>query len=166
MAIIVENGSIVAGANSWVTRAAFITYAAERGVTIADTVAADVMLIKAAEYITGMGPRLIGELVDRGQTTAYPRLNLVIQNWHWLSTEIPLAVINAQLAVALEINAGEDPYNPTIAELPTISKRVEGAVAIEYADPSSAALKISKTRTSTMYITQLLRVSGLTVVRV
>ena len=165
MTIIVEDGSIVTGANSWVTRAALITYASARGVVIADTAATDVMLVKAADFISAMEPRLKGDLVDRNQPTAYPRLNLYISDWWWLSTEIPTAVIKAQFEVALEINAGEDPYNPSAAALPVVSERVEGAVTVDYANPGSG-LKVTKVLGSSAYISILLKTSGLTVIRV
>lgn len=164
MSIVIETGEIVPGANSWVTRADFIAYAAARGVTVADTEATDAVLIKACDYINGLEPRLKGAMVDRDQPTAFPRSDLEIENWYWKSTEIPRQVLNAQLSLALEINAGEDPYNPSPAALPVTSKRVEGAVHVQYANPGTA-LKVNKTQGSSVHIRLLLKNSGMFAVR-
>lgn len=164
MAIVVEDGTIVAGANSWVTRDDFIAYAAARGVIVADTSAADVSLIKACDHINSLEPRLKGSLVDRDQSTAYPRTDLEIENWHWGKTEIPRQVLNAQLSLAMEYSAGQDPLNPPAAALPVVSKRVEGAIHVQYANPGQA-LKVTKTQPSSVHIRLLLRNSGLFAVR-
>lgn len=164
MAIVKETGSIVANANSWVTRQEFIDYAAARGVTIADDESADAMLIKAGDYINGLEPRLKGTRVDRDQTMAFPREDFEIEGWNWSKTEIPRQVLNAQLSLALEINSGEDPYNPSSAALPVVRKRVEGAVEVEYANPNTP-LKVNKTQGSQVHINLLLKNSGLFAVR-
>lgn len=164
MSLTVETGAIVSGANSWVSREDFIAYAADRGVTVADEAATDAILIKACDYINGLEPRLKGNLLDRDQPTAYPRSDLELEGWSWSSTEIPRQVINAQLSLALEINAGEDPHNPSMATLPTIRKRVEGAVEVEYANPG-VPLKVQKTQGSRVHINILLRNSGMFAVR-
>lgn len=51
MALVIENGTIVAGANSFVTRAEVIAYALTRGVTIPNTDAADIHAILAMDYL-------------------------------------------------------------------------------------------------------------------
>jgi len=165
MALIKEDGSIVAAANTWVERADFIAYALARGVTIADTDAADALLIKAADYINGLEPKLKGVLVERDQPMAFPRSGVEIEGWYWSADEIPRQVLNAQLSLALEVNAGEDPYNPSAAVLPTVRKRVEGAVEIEYANPDKVT-KVNKTQASNVHIKLLLKNSGLFAVRV
>jgi hypothetical protein len=73
-------------------------------------------------------------------------------------------VINAVLALCVEINAGEDPFNPSEATLPAIRKKVDGAVEVQYANPNQA-LKVSKTQPSKTHINLLLKNSGLFAVR-
>tara|TARA_R110000782_G_C14819221_1_gene413869 strand:- start:22130 stop:22627 length:498 start_codon:yes stop_codon:yes gene_type:complete len=165
MALIVEDGSLVESANSWVSRETFIAYALARGVTVADDAETDAKLIKACDYINGLEPNLKGCLVERDQATAYPRSGLEIEGWYWTASEIPRQVLNAQLSLALELQAGEDIYNPTLATLPVVSKRVEGAVTVQYANPSQA-LKVNKEQPSQVHIKLLLKHSGLSVVRV
>ena len=131
MALTVETGAIVTGANSYVSRAEYIAAAALVGVTIADTDAADAQLVKAAQFIDAHESDLIGYKVERDQPMAYPRHSLVINRWSWSSTEIPTEVTDCQIALALEINAGIDIYNP--APVRTRKREdIDGAVSVEY----------------------------------
>mgnify|MGYP005993610173 CR=1 FL=1 len=57
--LIVENGSIIAGANTYVTIEEYIAYAEGFGVTVADTNAFKVQLIKAAQYIASVISRYL-----------------------------------------------------------------------------------------------------------
>jgi len=134
MALVVEDGSNVPGADSWVLRSEFIAYAAALGVTVPDTDASDVPLRKACKFIGQHEGRLLGGRVTRDQSTAYPRVNLTINGWGWQSDEIPVTVKECQMEYALDIRDGFDPWNP--AANPSLIKkreRVEGAVDVEYA---------------------------------
>jgi len=163
MALIIEDGSQVTDSNSYVTRADYITYANARGITIADTAAADVQLLTAAEYIDRHEDNLKGYIVERDQSMAYPRNNLTIDGWYWGSDEIPRQVILCQLAFALDINSGEDLYNRSQnPNLITKSERVEGAIDIEYAVSESTGQKLSQTSTGDALLASLLNNSGLT----
>lgn len=165
MAIVVETGAIVSGANSYVSRADAIAYAASRGVTLADSTATDAILIKATDYLETFRNRFKGGLVDRDQPLAWPRFNAVIEGFSWDTDEIPRHVINAQLAVALEINAGDDPLNPSMQQGPVTQKSVAGAVSVSYAAGNSSSIKVNKDRESQALINLCLARSGLYSVR-
>ena len=138
MAIIVEDGSIVQNANSYVSRAEYIAHAAARGVTVADTDAADPELIQAAAFIDAHEGNLLGARFSREQAMSYPRTDLVISGFEWEETEIPRTVKLCQMAIALDIRAGVDPFNPQ-PELLQKRARVEGAVEVEFFGDDSAA---------------------------
>lgn len=165
MALTVETGAIVTGANSYVSRADAIAYASDRGVTLADSVATDAILIKAASYLESYRSKFKGELVSRDQPLAWPRYNAVIEGFAWDYDEIPRHVINAQLAVTLEINAGDDPFNPTQQQGPVTQESVAGAVSVSYAAGSSSSIKVQKDRESAALVNLLLARSGLFLVR-
>ena len=157
--LVIEDGSIVAGANSYVSRADYITYAATLGIVIADTVAADAQLIEAGIFIGSHEPQLKGVKITRDSSMAYPRSGLVIDGWSWLSTEIPRNVILSQMALALDINAGGDLYNVTDEKFVT-EQSVEGAVSRSFAAPSRVE-KLSTKSKSTALLNSLLKNSGL-----
>ena len=161
MALVIETGAIVTGANSWVTRADYIAYAAALGVTIPDTAATDIQLVKAAQFIGSHEGRLKGTLVDRDQPLAYPRDDLTLDGFAWEETEIPRQVIGLQLAVALEINAGIDPYNPPVnTNRATRREKIEGAVEVEYFGKDASAVVTRQSQTTALLATLLVR-SGL-----
>lgn len=162
MAIIVEDGSRPADSNSYVSRADYIAYAASVGTTIADTDATDEQLVKAAQFVDSHESRMKGYRAYRDQPMAFPRVGVVIEGWDWNSDEIPRNVILAQMAVALDINAGIDPYNPPQSASAGIKRqRVEGAVEVEYAVGESQ--KLSRRSRANALIASFLRYNGLSV---
>ncbi len=166
MTIIVETGAVVAGANSYVSLADARNYASARGVTLSAVDATlEPMVIKAMDFVESHSAEFIGERKTRDQPLSWPRTDAVIEGWTWSNAEIPRQLINATLAVVLEVNAGTDPFNPPAATLPTIKERVEGAVELAYASPRGGDLKISKERAAMVHLRALLRNSGLFAVR-
>lgn len=165
MTIIVEDGTLVSGANSYVSLASARAYALARGITLSavdSTLKA--IILEAMDYLESFSSRFKGDRVSRDQALSWPRTGVDIEGWSWSSTEIPRQVINAQNALIIEINSGEDPHNPTIATLPTIRKKVDGAVEVEYANPGQA-LKVTKTQASRTHINLLINNSGLFAIR-
>lgn len=162
MAIIVETGAIVTGANSYVSLADASAYISARGLTMS---VVDATIIKAMDFIESHAMQFRGERVQRDQPLSWPRTGVVIDNWLWSSTEIPRQLINATLATVVEVAAGNDPYNPPIATLPTIKERVEGAVELAYASPRGGDMKLSKDREALVQLRPLMKSSGLFAVR-
>ena len=105
MAIIVEDGSIVAGANSYQTEAQLVTYAATRGVTLTET--EEILLIKANDYLETLNYK--GDKYTKGQDLQWPRSNVQIDGFIIDVDEIPNDLIIAQLSLCLEIDSGNDP---------------------------------------------------------
>lgn len=165
MTITVETGAIVIGANSYVSANDAADYAAARGVTLpTGTAELEAVILKAMDYLESFDGRFKGDRVERDQPLSWPRDGVLIEAWPWRSDEIPRQVLNAQLALIIEIQNGEDPFNPSRATLPVVRERIEGAVEVEYANPGQS-LKVSKTQASKTIINTLLRNSGLFAVR-
>jgi hypothetical protein len=166
MALIIENGSIVTSADSWVTRAEFITYAASLGVTVANTDATDITLRKAAQFIGSHEANLKGYKVNRDQPLAFPRSDVEIDGWYWSSAEIPRQVLLAQLNIALDIEEGVDPYNPPAnPNLIERSVNVAGAISVEYAIGGLVPQKVGRSSSATALMACLLKNNGLMSVR-
>ena len=105
MALVIEDGTLVAGANSFATRAEIIAYAAARGVTLADEESTDFLAVQAIDYIWSQC--LKGELVAENQTTPFPRTGLVCGDTaEDYEHSIPPAVKTAQLQLALDAGNG------------------------------------------------------------
>ena len=163
MAVTVEDGSIVAGADSYVTRAEYIAHALTLGVTVADTEAADVELVKAGLFIGSHEDSLKGSLTNRDQPMAFPRSGLVLEGFSWGSDEIPRQVKLCQLALALDVNEGIDLYNPPVnPNRATSMEKVDGAVEVQYF--GTGGNKVGRTSSAQALLNTLLYRSGLTLV--
>lgn len=160
--IIVEDGTITPNANSYVQREDYILYAESMGVAIPDDEAADVELIKAAQFINSKGPRLKGDLVDRDQPMAFPRTNLSLEGFAWADTEIPRQVILCQLALALDIHQGIDPFNPPVNPNRAVKREKVDVLEVEYMGNDTAAV-LSRDSQWQALLSLLMRRNGLSI---
>lgn len=133
MAIIVEDGSGVAGANSYVSVAEFEAFALARGITIVGN--PEVLLIKAMDYIESL--EYCGLKMDSAQALEWPRFNIFIDGYWIPGNEIPVALKTAQMQTALSIDAGVDPLE-TIPRL--IKSATVGPISVTYEDGSSSEI--------------------------
>lgn len=109
MALIVEDGSIVANANSYITRAQLIAYAGDRGVLIEDAAASDVFAIKAMDALETHRSEFRGREVEPGvQPLAWPRTGVCVGFVAYPDDVIPSNIVKAQLALALLSAQGVD----------------------------------------------------------
>lgn len=161
MSIVIEDGSIVTGAKSYVSVADLQAYTSARNIIIAEDESA--LLLKAMDYLESFDGRFKGKRVSRDQPLSWPREGATIEGWEWGANEIPRQVLNAQISLCVEIAGGEDPRNPSQAALPVVKEKVD-TLEVEYANPGQA-LKVSKTQASSTHIRLLLNSSGMFVVR-
>ena len=102
MALIVEDGSIVAGANTYVSDADYTTYAAQRGKTVGATEAErEKELILAMDYIESHRAQFQGTKVSSTQPLQWPRSGVYIDGHLVDSDTIPQELKNAQIEAAI-----------------------------------------------------------------
>lgn len=102
MALIIEDGTIVAGANSFVTDAEFTAFADLRNVELpTDLADREALLIKAMDYLLSVENQMQGERVDAGQTLPYPRTNVYAFNFAIPSDSIPSGIKSAQMQAGI-----------------------------------------------------------------
>ncbi len=107
MTLIVENGTGVTGANSYVSEANHVSFCALYGVTVT-TQQATINLTKAFDYIeTRKGYR--GQKVINTQPTIFPRKNLWLDGVLIAENAVPWQAPRAQNELALCIFQGIDP---------------------------------------------------------
>jgi len=125
--IIVETGSIVAGANSYVSTATLTTYAADRGVTLTGDLT--VLLLKAMDYVDNLPFKGIKSTKD--QPLQWPRLSVYVDGYPVNGTEIPSILKNGLMECAIAIFQNNDPLqNSPIA----IKRQKVDVIEVEYAD--------------------------------
>lgn len=150
MAIIVEDGSIVSGANSYVTESELAQYATDRGVTLVGT--ASQLLYKSMDYIEAQS--YIGDKSTQEQPLQWPRHNAYIDGYLFSSAAIPKELKEGQMMVAISIDAGVDPLS-TVDRAAKVE--VLGPMSTEYADNASDTQTI---RSISSKLSKLLASSG------
>lgn len=165
MALIIETGSIVAGANSYVTVAEARPYVESRGGSFPiEDLDGEYLILKAMDFFESHNERFKGDIVSKAQPLSFPRQNFEAEGWNWSSDEIPRQVKTALLALVFEIAGGADPFNPETVQAPAIKKKV-GPIETVYAEPVRVS-KVYKNSTSGTLMRLLLKNSGLSMVRV
>jgi hypothetical protein len=132
MTLIVETGTIVANANSYVSVADATDYASVRGLVFAGDV--EQMLRQAMDYIEQQP--FIGTKKTIDQPLQWPRYNAYIDGYLFPSDDIPQQLIYAQIEAALAIDAGNSPLNPVA---PAVKRKKLDTLEIEYQSGASSA---------------------------
>ncbi len=130
--IIVEDGSIVANANSYNSEAELTAYASDRGITLTGTPAD--LLIKSMDYTESRS--FIGSKSTEAQGTQWPRFSAYIDGYLIDSSSIPVELKAAQLATAVAIDQGYDPLAPIVRG---VKKKKVGPIEVEYQDNASGS---------------------------
>jgi len=131
MTLIVEDGSIVTDANSYVDLDTIKAYALERLVTLGTDPVIESFAIKAMEYIESKRDQFQGLKVSGTQSLQFPRYYLEIDGYEFPSDSIPNILQKAQCQLVIEQTNGVD-IMPTNTE-PAIKKEVVGPITTEFA---------------------------------
>jgi hypothetical protein len=135
MAIIVEDGTIVAGANSYITVADARTFLTQFGQDLpVDNDEAEAALISAFYYLNGLENKYQGSRVDSAQTGSFPRSGVYVNGFAVSSSEIPIDLINAQCFAAYEEGLSAGILTASLSGKSTVMKEVVGAVKVQYSD--------------------------------
>lgn len=149
MSIVVEDGSLVLNANSYVSEAELSAYATARGITISgDT---EQLLIRAMDYLESQS--FLGDKYTEEQALQWPRVNVVIDGYLVDADEIPKELKTSQIEIALSIDNGVDPQ----ANIARAQSRVKvGELEVEY-EPGQSSTIVKKISNS---LRKLLKSAG------
>lgn len=107
MALLVEDGTNVAGANSLVEHADILAYAAARGLSFPTEEAdGEPFAIRAMDYLQAQRSRYQGTKTYPTQPLQLPRTGMVIDGIEFPSDEIPQEAKDAQCVLSIEAAAG------------------------------------------------------------
>jgi len=131
MALIVEDGTIVTGANSYVSVTNARAWATARGLTFtgADSVV-EARLVNAMDVLEGMRDRWKGTKVEADQPLQWPRQDVVIDGEDWDEVTIPPELIAAQVQLAYDSETNE--LQPTGTGQEVIREKTD-VIETEYA---------------------------------
>lgn len=124
MAITVEDGSGVAGANSYISIADAKAWASSRGLTF-PTVDADVekVLLSAMDYLESLRAQYSGSKSDPANPLQWPRQKATLDGVLILPTVIPTELKSAQVQLAYEAQTTE--LQPTGSGQEVASEQVD-----------------------------------------
>ena len=145
MALIKEDGTIVAGANSYADEADADAFQTDRGRSAwleATTEVADAALVRATDYIEGrFGLLFLGQPLRDVQSLSWPRqgVSYVRTGNPFPDDEVPVDILNATVLYADQvIGDGSDPetmtelsVNPTVSEDGQIKMKKEKVDVLE-----------------------------------
>ncbi|AHI60034.1 TPA: hypothetical protein NNT57_004622 [Salmonella enterica] len=129
--LVIEDGTGLANANTYVSVEETRNYALNRGVILSandDDVA--VQLIKSADYLNSLECEFKSLRLNDSQALAFPRIGL----------GVPDAVRKAQMQGVIEQANGFD-LLPTISASNYVTKEKVGDLEVQYADPIVAGVK-------------------------
>lgn len=133
--IIVEDGTLVANANSYDELANIRTFASNRGVTLpVDDDELAVMVLKAMDYIEAQACRFQGSLVSSSQALQWPRNEVVLNGDYIPNTLIPNSLKNALAQLVVVQNQGFE-IQPNFSPQDYVKKEKVGPIETEYSDP-------------------------------
>lgn len=137
MALVIENGSLVPGANSFVSVAEVRAFAEARAsILSADDSAIEAACIRSVDYLETLRGEFKGEKVSGTQALQWPRLGVLIDNFEISSEEIPAVLKSAQCQLAIESANGLD-LMPSGDGREVIREKVD-VLETEYAPGSGA----------------------------
>jgi hypothetical protein len=109
VALVIEDGTGVANANSYATLEQLRAYATARGVTLSAVDATlEPLAIKSIDYLESVRDKFKGDKLTRAQALQWPRANVEIDGFEVAENEIPIELLNAQCACVMELHAGKD----------------------------------------------------------
>ena len=134
MALIVEDGTGMLTANSYISVADFQARNLLRGAALTgDNGSPEQVLLAAMDYIESQ--LFIGYKYTQEQALLWPRGDVVIDGYNLPVTAIPKELINALCETALAVDAGNSPLN----DLGRETKREKvGDIEIEYMDDAKS----------------------------
>jgi len=134
MALIIEDGSIVQNANSYVTLAEARDFALNYNVTLTtDDSALTALLVQAKDYLQTIDFK--GLYVDSEQELSFPREYLYINDKEIDSQSIPKKIKQAQIMLAMIASEGVDLLS-TVSGQKVVKEKL-GDLEVQYSDKDS-----------------------------
>jgi hypothetical protein len=158
MALVIETGLIVPGAESFATAAELASYAGNFGKTIPAEVPQQEALLRRAALQMGSMPWK-GRAASRDQALSWPRYDACRNGWVMPSDTIPTQIKAGQLALAAEIHS-DDLAPPESKKGAVVRNRVEGAVDVQYAPAAASVSRPAAIRQSDAQFVGLLESSS------
>ena len=140
MTLIVEDGSIVPNANSYVSSDGYMSWADSRFGSGRDSAPvceddAERFILRAMDYFESQS--FIGEKVQGDQPLQWPRSGVYIDNYYVSSASIPKEVVLSIYELAYTEESGNSELAPVDRK---VKREKVSSIEVEYADSSSSTV--------------------------
>lgn len=164
MAIIVEDGSGVANANSYVSVADAQAWLEVRGLsfTSEDDAVIGAFLIQAMDFLESFRAQFKGAKTSSTQSLQWPRANVYIDNVEVDDDVIPVELVNALVQLAYEAQTVD--LQPTATGQEVLKEKV-GPIETEYAESGRSVSRPRLTKVMSFLEPLLVNSASLRVVR-
>ena len=129
MALIVEDGTGVTSANSYVSTTTLTTFATARSYTLVS--GAETLLVQAMDYLESLSYK--GLKKGYSQYLQWPRYDVYIDGYYVDSNIIPQQLKDAQCQVAIAIDQGTDMMQDIVRQ---VTREKVGDLEVQYATGS------------------------------
>ena len=143
MTVIVEDGSGVVNANSYVSETEVMEYASARGVALSAGTLLQAHIVKAGDYLQTWERAFVGYRRERHdlQRMSWPRVGAFVDDYTVESDTIPGVLKDCQCELVIDIHSGIDIHNRAFR---APRKRVKaGGVEVENAVMNSVVREVS-----------------------
>tara|TARA_R110000772_G_scaffold268565_2_gene396219 strand:- start:4739 stop:5254 length:516 start_codon:yes stop_codon:yes gene_type:complete len=148
MALIIEDGTIISGANSFATVAECRAFAELRGLELpAADAGVEILLIKAADFIFSLEANFQGYREDADQDLPFPRYPVTLYGTELATGVIPKILKHGQCRLA---------YDASLADLQAtgagrvVKKEGVGPLSVEYGDDGASNPQVQLTAALTI----------------
>lgn len=133
MALVVEDGTGVSGADSYISLADARTYATSRGISIsADDTTAEQQLRQGFDYLEAKRSQYQGAKTDSAQPAQWPRDGVYVDGVELATNLIPTELQYAQVQLAAAVDGGSD-LNP-VGGSSFVTEEVVGPITTKYSE--------------------------------
>lgn len=136
MTLIIEDGTLVTDANSYITEIEANAILAAFGFPALIPLNAEAQLMQAAQYLESFRPRYKGTTEINQQSLAWPRTGVVIDGFDFPFDEIPIQLKRAQAIASGYVAAGKNLYANSCGQ-EVIQKTVD-VISVTYAESGIA----------------------------
>lgn len=143
--IVVEDGSVVTGANTYVTKVEATELLLDNLGLVPSVALTDANMVSSAQYLETFRKRYQGVKVSADQSLQFPRQSVYVDCNLQPSDEIPLELKLSQALAAYEESNGNSLQGNTKGQTIT-SKNIAGAISVGYSDNGMDSNKITFTQ--------------------
>jgi hypothetical protein len=138
VALTVEDGSIIAGADTYATVIATQAFATARGLTLPTGTGADAaiekLLIVAMDYLEALRADYQGSKIESDQPLQWPRSGVLLDGFEVAEDEIPACLVQAQMRLACYAYVNGNVLSTISDGRVVVEETVANAITMKYAD--------------------------------